>query len=111
MSTDPAVSETTAPDAAATVPAEITVVFKGQRHTISYRAGDTVLQTARSGGLTPPFSCEAGNCATCMAMVHEGAATMRVNDALYHEEVEEGWILTCQAEPCSETFTVEYENL
>ena len=105
--------------AAATLPKEartdatetVTLILRGKTSTVAYRAGDTVLETARRGGLQPPFSCEAGNCATCMALVHEGSATMRVNNALTPEEVSEGWILTCQAVPGSRTVTVEYEPL
>ena len=55
------------------------------------------------GGLSPPFSCEAGSCATCMAHLDEGAVRMRVNNALTPEEVDEGWILTCQCLPTSPT--------
>lgn len=91
------------------VPASITVLIKGKRHDVTYRPGDTVLETARRAGLQPPFSCEAGNCATCMAMLHEGAARMRVNNALTPAEVEEGWVLTCQALPTGQAVTVEYE--
>jgi 3-ketosteroid 9alpha-monooxygenase subunit B len=88
----------------------VTVILKGQRTDIAYQAGDTVLQTARRGGLKAPFSCEAGNCATCMAMVVDGSATMRTNNALTPEEVDEGWVLTCQALPHGPRVTVEYEN-
>ena len=38
-----------------------------------------------AAGLRPPFSCEAGNCATCMAHLDEGSVTMRVNNALSAE--------------------------
>ena len=71
-----------------------------------------VLDTARRGGLSAPFSCEAGECATCMALVHGGhrppcgSTTPSTPD-----EVEEGWVLTCQALPRSPTLTVEYEDL
>ena len=34
-------------------------------------------------------------------MLHEGTATMRANNALTPDEVDEGWVLTCQAEPTS----------
>jgi ferredoxin len=68
-----------------------------------------VLETARRGGLQAPFSCEAGNCATCMAILREGSATMRANNALTPDEVDEGWILTCQALPRGRSVTVEYE--
>lgn len=89
----------------------LTIVFKGRATTVAYQAGDTVLEAARRGGLKPPFSCEAGNCATCMAFLHEGTVTMRSNNALTTEEVEEGWILTCQSRPTSPTLKVEYENV
>jgi ferredoxin len=92
------------------VPSQVTVILKGQPTETAYQTGDTLLQTARRGGLQPPFSCEAGNCATCMALLHDGTATMRTNNALTPEEVEEGWVLTCQALPHGAKVTVEYEN-
>jgi len=93
------------------VPESVTVILRGKSHAIAYRAGDTILETARRGGLQAPYSCEAGNCATCMALLREGTATMRVNNALTEDEVEEGWVLTCQALPKGPTVKVEYEAL
>ncbi len=91
------------------VPSEVTVILGGKKAVITYQPGDTLLETARRGGLRPPFSCEAGNCATCMAFLKDGSVTMRANNALSPEEVEEGWILTCQSLPSGQTVTVEYE--
>ena len=96
---------------AAEVPRAVTVVLGGKTETISYQPGDTLLETARRGGLRPPFSCESGNCATCMAFLQQGSATMRVNNALTPEEVEAGWILTCQGLPRGDLVTVEYEAM
>ena len=93
------------------VPNEVTVVLKGRSTTVAYQPGDTLLETARRGGLAPPFSCESGNCATCMAVLREGRATMRANNALTPDEVEDGWVLTCQAVPSGAAVTVEYESL
>jgi ferredoxin-NADP reductase len=98
-------------DEDAVVPDEVTIILKGKHHTVAYRRGDTLLDTARRGGLRAPFSCEAGECATCMAFVKEGAATMRVNNALDDDEVDEGWVLTCQGLPTSAALTIEYESL
>jgi ferredoxin len=95
----------------ADLPDEVTVILGGKKMAIKYQPGDTVLETARRGGLRPPFSCEAGNCATCMAFLKEGHVTMRANNALTPEEVEEGWILTCQSLPSGERVTVEYEAM
>lgn len=100
-----------AADGAPDEPAEVTVILAGKSQAIRYHAGDTILETARRGGLRPPFSCESGNCATCMAFLKEGTVEMRVNNALTPDEVEEGWILTCQGMPRGETVTVEYEAM
>jgi 3-ketosteroid 9alpha-monooxygenase subunit B len=93
------------------VPESIVLILRGKKNEVPYRAGDTVLETARRANLQAPFSCEAGNCATCMALVQVGAATMRANNALTPDEVEEGWVLTCQAVPTGASVTVEYEPL
>jgi ferredoxin len=87
------------------------VVFVLDRKTTraSYRAGDTLLQTARSAGLKAPASCETGSCGTCMAKIVEGTARMLNNDALDDDEVDEGWVLTCQSLPTSPTVRVDYE--
>ncbi len=87
----------------------VEVVIGGEMSTVAYRDGETILEAARRAHLHPPFSCQAGNCATCMAIVRQGSATMRANNALTAQEVAEGWVLTCQAVPTSPTVTVEYE--
>ena len=91
------------------VPESLTIRLDRRRHTVPYRAGDTVLETARRGGLNPPFSCEAGNCATCMAHLDEGSVAMRANNALSPDDLDEGWILTCQSEPTSAEIVVNYD--
>jgi len=86
----------------------VTIEIEGRSGTTEHRPGTTILQTARELGLDPPYSCEAGNCATCMGKVVEGSVQMHVNDALTDAEVEEGWVLTCQSVPTSSTVHVVY---
>ncbi len=88
----------------------VCVVLGGKRQTVAQHAGETLLESARRAGLAPPFSCEAGNCATCIAQVTEGEAKMRVNNALDDDEIAEGWVLTCQGEPVTPHVTVVYED-
>jgi len=108
---DAAATATGEAGAEAELPAQVTVILGGKKTVVKYQPGDTLLETARRGGLRPPFSCEAGNCATCMAFLKEGTVRMRANNALTPEEVEEGWVLTCQSLPSGETVTVEYEDM
>jgi ferredoxin-NADP reductase len=105
--------EVSAEQLAASEPSEtesIVVRLDGRKQTISYDAGDTILEAARRAGFKPPFNCQAGSCATCMAFLREGKVAMRVNNALSAEEVEEGWILTCQAIPLSREVVVDYDR-
>ncbi|BBY23989.1 hypothetical protein MSTO_41940 [Mycobacterium stomatepiae] len=88
---------------------KVTIELDRSTTTVAYSAGDTLLQTARMAGLSPPSSCEVGSCGTCMARLTEGCARMLNNDALEDDEVQEGWVLTCQALPTSPTVRVVYE--
>ena len=87
----------------------LVIKLESHEHTLGYQSGDTILEAARRGGLNPPFSCEQGNCATCMAHLDAGSARMRVNNALTPEEVEDGWVLTCQSLPTSARVVVDYD--
>ncbi|MBV9411706.1 MAG: 2Fe-2S iron-sulfur cluster binding domain-containing protein, partial [Acidimicrobiia bacterium] len=89
---------------------QITIELAGRADSIEHHPGTTILQTARELGMAPPFSCESGSCATCMARLVEGAVDMYVNNALTDEEVEEGWVLTCQSIPKTPTVHVVYED-
>ncbi len=93
------------------VPAdEVTILLDRASTTVTVTPGETLLDTARRAGLTPPFACEAGNCGTCIAKLTEGSAVMRVNDALDDDEVEEGYVLTCQAVPNPGNLVVDYDD-
>lgn len=89
---------------------EVTIVLDRKTASVKMVAGETLLESARRAGMGPPFSCEAGNCGTCMAKLIEGGATMRVNDALDEDEVADGYVLTCQAVPDTSCVTVTYDE-
>jgi ferredoxin-NADP reductase len=89
--------------------ATVTIRLGRTKVTTEHREGSTLLQTARFAGLRAPSSCETGSCATCMARVVRGRAEMRVNDALTQDEVDEGWVLACQAVPVTREIEVDFE--
>ena len=97
-------------DAAGQVEGTVTIVLDRKKVSVAQVPNEPLLESARRAGLSPPFSCEAGNCATCMARLTEGRATMRVNDALTDEEVADGYILTCQGVPDTPSVTVVYDD-
>jgi ferredoxin-NADP reductase len=104
--TPPVPSADTAP---ASLPEVLVIRLQRRNHTLTYHAGDTVLEAARRAGLRPPSSCESGNCASCMAHLDQGTVTMRTNNALSPDEVKNGWVLTCQSIPTSREAVVNYD--
>jgi ferredoxin len=90
-------------------PASLVIGLDRRKHTVAYHAGDTVLEAARRAGLRPPSSCEAGDCATCMAHLDAGSVRMRANNALTAEDLDDGFILTCQSLPTSAELAVNYD--
>ena len=102
-------SEHSGGDVAVAATEEVVIELDRRTTTANYRAGDTLLQTARSAGLQAPYSCETGSCGTCMARIIKGSARMVNNDALEDDEVAEGYVLTCQALPTSPTVQFTYD--
>ncbi len=96
--------------AAGTGPTQVTITLMGKTLTAEHREKQVLLQTARTAGMNPPFACESGNCATCMAKLTEGEVIMHVNDALTEDEVADGWILTCQAVPTTPVVILSYDE-
>ncbi|NBR14570.1 MAG: phenylacetic acid degradation protein [Flavobacteriales bacterium] len=72
--------------------------------------GLTILDAAQEAGADLPFACKGGVCCTCKAKILEGSAKMDVNYALMPDEVENGYILTCQAHPTSEKLLVSFDD-
>ena len=93
----------------AEVSGTVTIHLERKKASVPRVVGETLLESARRAGLAPPFSCEAGNCGTCMARLTEGSATMQANDVLEDYEIADGYILTCQGVPDTPFVTVYYE--
>ncbi len=72
--------------------------------------GMTILDAAQKAGGDLPYACKGGVCCTCKAKVMEGTVRMVINYALTPEEVESGYILTCQAHPTSEKVVVSFDE-
>jgi ring-1,2-phenylacetyl-CoA epoxidase subunit PaaE len=72
--------------------------------------GESILDAATRAGGDLPFACKGGVCCTCKGKIIEGTAKMNVNYALEPDEVDAGYILTCQAHPTSKTLTVSFDD-
>jgi ring-1,2-phenylacetyl-CoA epoxidase subunit PaaE len=71
--------------------------------------GSSILEAALLQGADLPYACKGGVCCTCRAKLIRGQVTMDVNYALEPEEVEQGFILTCQSHPVSEYVEIDFD--
>ena len=72
--------------------------------------GQNILDAGIAHGADLPFSCKGGVCSTCKAKLEKGDVEMEVNYALEEDEVEQGFILTCQSHPRSDEVMVDFDQ-
>jgi ring-1,2-phenylacetyl-CoA epoxidase subunit PaaE len=89
--------------------AEVTVVLDGRASTVIVPPDTAILDAAQRMRPDLPFACKGGVCGTCRARLTAGEVHMRRNFALEAEELEAGYVLTCQAVPTSAEATVDYD--
>ena len=90
--------------------AHVTIRLDGRASDFDLRPDDVpVLEAALRVRSDLPFACKGGVCGTCRAKVVEGSVAMDANYALEPEEVERGYVLTCQSHPTAERVVLDYD--
>jgi len=98
-------SDLSVPGVAATTRIEL----NGTISDVPVAAGQTLLEAARSAGLSPPFSCQSGVCGACVARLKHGTVHMRNRAALEDADIAKGLILCCQSVATQETLDIRFE--
>ncbi len=90
---------------------KITVKLDGRAFDfeLSFTSDTTILDAALKQGADLPFACKGGVCCTCKARLLEGEVEMDVHWGLEEEEIEQGYILTCQSHPKTEKVVVDFD--
>jgi ring-1,2-phenylacetyl-CoA epoxidase subunit PaaE len=89
--------------------AAVTMTLTGQTATVRCGNDERILDAALRVRSDTPFSCTGGVCGTCRAKLVSGTVEMDVNFALEPDEIEAGYILTCQAVCTSPSVEVDYD--
>jgi ring-1,2-phenylacetyl-CoA epoxidase subunit PaaE len=91
---------------------KVTIRFDGHENDfqIGYR-DQPVLDVAMKAGLDLPYSCKGGVCSTCRALVVEGKVHMDIQYGLEPDEIDAGYVLTCQSHPRTERLILDYDIL
>lgn len=72
-------------------------------------ARESILNAALRVRPDVPFACAGGVCGTCRAKLVSGTVSMDENYALEQDELDKGYVLTCQSHPTSESVTVDFD--
>jgi ring-1,2-phenylacetyl-CoA epoxidase subunit PaaE len=89
---------------------DVTVILDGNTYQFQMFPGTSnVLDAALRAGADLPYSCKGGVCCTCRAKVKEGQVKMDLNYSLEDDEVEAGFVLTCQSHPLTPTLVVDFD--
>jgi ring-1,2-phenylacetyl-CoA epoxidase subunit PaaE len=71
--------------------------------------GNSILNAAMETGADLPFACKKGVCCTCKAKLLEGEVEMDRVYGLEPDEIDQGYILTCQSHPRTEKIVVDFD--
>ena len=90
---------------------EVSIREGGQTVSFSIPVGsDNILDAAQEHHADLPFACKGGVCSTCKAKLLEGDVRMPVTYGLEQDQLDAGYILTCQAFPTSEKVVVDFDS-
>ncbi|NNK69343.1 MAG: phenylacetate-CoA oxygenase/reductase subunit PaaK [Flavobacteriaceae bacterium] len=89
---------------------EVTIIDGGKEfHFTMDESHQSVLDGALAEGADLPYACKGGVCSTCKCKVLKGEVKMRLNYALEQDELDQNFVLSCQAVPVSDKIIVDFD--
>jgi len=85
------------------------VNLDGEIHTCDIGSDETILEAALENDIDIPFSCQSGVCTACQAKVKSGTTQMDVSDGLSDEDINDNYVLCCQAYATSDLLEIEID--
>lgn len=90
--------------------ATVAFTLSGRPGSTQLNPGDSVLEAVLKARPDAPYACMGGACGTCKAKLVEGTVEMDHNFALGQEEVDAGYVLTCQAHPTCDAVSIDFDQ-
>ena len=90
---------------------EVTILLDDEETTFTMSQKDDLLAASLRNDLDPPYSCQGGVCSSCLCKVTEGKAVMVKNSILSDSEVEDGFVLACQAYPTTSKISIDFDDV
>ena len=80
-----------------------------EEYTFNVEPHQTILEAALELDIDLPYSCQAGMCTACMGKCTSGKVQLDEEDGLTKSELNQGYILTCDAHPLTKGVVIEIE--
>lgn len=90
---------------------KVIIICDGIEYKLDMLDDKTILELALENDIDAPYSCQGGICSTCLAKLNKGSVEMDNNQILTDDEVEDGYILSCQARPTSDEVEVNFDEV
>ena len=90
---------------------KIKIIYDDVEYNLETVDNKTILEIALDNDIDAPYSCQGGICSTCLAKINKGSVEMDNNQILTDDEVEDGYILTCQARLTSSEVEISYDEV
>jgi len=90
---------------------KVNIVLDGRELIIEVsKQDDSILDAALRAGADLPYACKGGVCATCKCKVLQGEVEMAINYSLEEEEIQKGYVLSCQARPTTQNVRLSFDK-
>ena len=90
---------------------KIKIIYDDVEYNLETVDDKTILEIALDNDIDAPYSCQGGICSTCLAKINKGSVEMDNNQILTDDEVEDGYVLTCQARLTSSEVEISYDEV
>lgn len=90
---------------------KVNIILDGRELIVEVsKQDDSILDAALRAGADLPYACKGGVCATCKCKVLEGQVEMAVNYSLEEDEIQKGYVLSCQARPLTANVRLSFDE-
>ena len=90
---------------------KITIICDDIEYNLEMNDNKTILDFALENDIDAPYSCQGGICSACLAKLDKGSVKMDNNQILTDDEIQEGYILSCQSRPTSDEVIINYDEV
>ncbi len=88
----------------------VKIIYENEEFEVTVDPETVILDAAIDADIDPPYACKAAACSACRAKLVSGKVHMDDREILSDDEIEQGYVLTCQSHPLTDDVVVNYDE-